>query len=267
MQPGIPRYLAAAFTARLADDGSRVLLLLLAIDRLESAAIGGLLVACFLLPHVLAAPTTGVLADRSPNRSRFQAIALLGFGASLAAVGALAGHVPLVVVVAVALAGGCLGPLVTGGMTSLLGLMAPPEDRDRLYGLDVLTYNAAGIAGPAGAALLADLVSPAGATIVLGTCAMLGAVLTVSLSLPAHDDSEHPPLSLRRLVSVDAVRHMIANRSLRAATIGSSMGAAGFAAIPLATVLLAEEADRPARTSLLLGVVAAGGLLGSMLYA
>jgi MFS family permease len=267
VQPGIPRYLVAAFLARLADDGSRVLLLLLAIDRLESAAIGGVLVACFLLPHVLAAPTTGVLADRAQNRSRFQAIALLGFGASLAAIGTLSGQVPLVVVVLIALAGGCLGPLVTGGMTSLLGLMAPPGARDRLYGLDVLTYNAAGIVGPPGAALLADLMTPAWATVVLGTSAMLGAVLTMSLSLPVRNDAGRPPLSLASLVSVDAVHHMVANRSLRAATIGSSIGAAGFAALPLATVLLAEAADRPTRTSLLLGAVAIGGLLGSMMYA
>jgi MFS family permease len=267
MQQGIARYLVAAGLVRLADEGLRVLLLLLAIERLDSTAAGGLLVACFLIPHVIAAPTTGVLADRAINRSRFQAIALLGFGGSLAAVGALAGHVPLLVLVVIALAGGCLGPLVTGGMTSLLGLMTPPDDRERLYGLDVLTYNAAGIVGPAGSVFLAQILGPAPATIALGLSAAVGALLVQALPIPVGETEVRKPLTSRDVLSIDAIVLMMTNRRLRAATIGSSIGAAGFAAIPLATVLLAEEANRPVLTSLLIGATSVGGILGSMAYA
>jgi MFS family permease len=262
----IPRYLLSATLVRLADDGSRVLLLLLAIDQLGSASVGGLLVACFLLPHVLAAPTMGALADRAIHRNRFQAGALLGFGLCLASVGALAGSAPIGILVLISLAGGCLGPLVTGGMTSLLALLAPPDARERLYGFDVLSYNAAGIVGPAGSAILAELLGPATATIALGLSAIVGAWLALTLPIPKREATDRTELSIKSLISVDAVHLMFSNNFLRAATLGTSLGAAGTAAIPLASVLLSQEAQKPSWTAILMGATAVGGLLGSSLY-
>ena len=62
-KPGEPgsmrRYLAAAVLVRLADEGSRVVLVLLALQRTGSATVGGLIVAAFVFPHVVAAPWAG----------------------------------------------------------------------------------------------------------------------------------------------------------------------------------------------------------------
>ena len=60
----MPRYLSAVL-ARIADEGARVSLVLLALDRIGSAAIGGTMAAALLIPHVVAAPLIGVLVDRA----------------------------------------------------------------------------------------------------------------------------------------------------------------------------------------------------------
>jgi hypothetical protein len=52
---GLRRYLGAAVLIRLADEGARVALVLLALKRLNNAAVGGLLVPTLLIPPVVAA--------------------------------------------------------------------------------------------------------------------------------------------------------------------------------------------------------------------
>jgi hypothetical protein len=97
-------YGAGAVLVRLADEGARVALALLALERAGSAAVGGLLLGA--LP-----------ADRLP----------------------------------------------------------------RAFGLDSLTYNVAGIAGPAAAAAVSTVASPAGGTYALAGAALAGAALVAAL--------------------------------------------------------------------------------------
>jgi MFS family permease len=264
-QPGLVRYAIAVSLARLADEGGRVVLILLAIDRTGSTPFGGLLVACFLVPHVIAAPVTGALADRSSKRTRTQAIALLSFGICLALVSGLTGKVPSILILLIALIGGCTGPLVTGGMTSLLGLMVPEPLRDRAYGLDIMTYNAAGIVGPAVAVLLAEVFTPSLSMLTLAICTTLGGILV--LGLPVNSaGSSHGTSTIRDIVSLDAIRLMTRNLELRTATIVSSIGAAGTAAFPIAAVLLAQETHRGGLAGLCIAASAVGSLIASIVY-
>lgn len=128
---GLARYLTAAVLVRGADSGATVGLLLLAAARHQPAAAGGLLVAALNAPH-LAGPWLAARLDRATDRRRLLAAAYAGYGMALAA-GALAlGRLPAVVpIAAVALAGVC-GPLLTGGLSSVLGDLGsrrtPPAD-------------------------------------------------------------------------------------------------------------------------------------------
>ncbi|MFT7874264.1 MFS transporter, partial [Amycolatopsis sp. A24] len=61
---GLLRYLTAAVLVRGADSGASVGLLLLAADRHQPAATGGLLVAALTAPH-LAGPWLAVRLDRA----------------------------------------------------------------------------------------------------------------------------------------------------------------------------------------------------------
>ena len=103
------RYLAAAVLVRLADEGSRVVLVLLALQRTGSATVGGFIVAAFVFPHVAAAPWAGLLVDRAAAPRRILAAAAFGFAIALALAALLIGNVALVAVFAILIAGGVAG--------------------------------------------------------------------------------------------------------------------------------------------------------------
>ena len=115
---GIRRYLIAAVLVRLADEGARVALVLLALQRTGSAGLGGALVAALLLPHVLAAPAVGLVTDRVRQPRWALAAAALGFSASLGAAVVCVGRLPVWVTVIFLLVGGSCGPALTCGLTS-----------------------------------------------------------------------------------------------------------------------------------------------------
>jgi len=73
-----------AVLARLADEGARVALILLALEVTGSEAFGGGLVAALMVPHVLAAPAVGAIADRVRNRKPLYATLLITFGTAIA---------------------------------------------------------------------------------------------------------------------------------------------------------------------------------------
>lgn len=258
----LPRYLLAAALARLADDGVRVAFILLALERGAGAAFGGLVVAALLIPHVVAAPAVGILADRVRARRAFYAAALATYGGILALCGVLVGRVPAPVVLLIAAAGGCIGPLITGGLTALLGDLVPAAQLERAYSLDVASYTVAGIGGPALTALLAATLGPVAATFALAVSVCAGALLLGALPIPRRDrgpDRAHPPMT--RGIAV-----LWRDRTLRATTLASSLGQIGAGALPLAAALLASR-YHAAAAGALLAAYAVGTLLGSLGYA
>lgn len=184
---GLRRYLIAAVLTRLADEGARVALVLIALQRTNSAAVGGLLVAALLVPQVVAAPAVGLLTDRARQPRWVLTASVVGFAASLAAVAFLLGRVPLPVVVAVLLLGGCCGPSLTGGLSSQLSTLVPDTSLPRAFGADSLTYNLSGIAGPAVAAIISGAAGAAIATLTLAGIAAAGALVLAILPLPVRD--------------------------------------------------------------------------------
>ncbi len=174
------RYLLVAVLARLPDEGARVALVLLALERTGSGALGGELVGALLIPHVLAAPVIGTLADRTRHRRALHGGALAGFCAALVGCGLATGRVPAPLVLLLAAAGGCLAPMITGGLSSLLADLLPPDRLARGYALDAASYNVAGIAGPAVAGVLAALAGAPLTMVVLGCCALASATLLVT---------------------------------------------------------------------------------------
>ncbi|MGW7243708.1 hypothetical protein [Streptomyces sp. NPDC054804] len=117
----LPVYLTAAALARTADEGARVALVMLAAQRAGSPALGGALVAALMIPHVAAAPVAGAMADSVRRRRLFHGGGIALYGIALAALAALVGRAGDLVALALAVAAGCVAPLGTGGLTSLLG--------------------------------------------------------------------------------------------------------------------------------------------------
>lgn len=255
----LPLYLVTALLARLADEGVRVAFVLGAAGRGLSIGQGGFLVAAFLLPHVLAAPLMGNLADRSRHKVRLYALAYLWFGASLLACGLLMGQAPFVVLLLIAVSGGSVGPLITGGLSSLLGGLVPPGRLSRAYSLDVSTYNLAGIAAPALVALLLGVWGSL-PTIALLACGMGLAALGVAL-LPLNVSAVQT--SERNLLA--GVTALWRNIPLRATSLAAGLASVGMGALPVALALLAQ-ADTNLNPGLLLSVTAVGALTGSLVY-
>ena len=253
------RYAVAATLARFGDAGAGIAVVLLAIDRLgrPGATVGGVLAAALMLPHVL-----GQWSGRRIDRSRdpYRAVAI-GGGLYVLAVGVgtvlLVLGWPWLAVVPLLVAGGC-GPLLTGGVSSLVaGLAGSPE---RARSLDVLSYGVAGTLAPAVVAAVSAAVTP-----VVGVLVIVGSVLVASgllLRLPRPDRSDplEEPAPARKLGLV-----LLTHRPLRRVTVTTVFTAgAGGALSVLAAVLAAQLTGHTAAGAWLLAAVGIGTVAGSL---
>ncbi|MFF4028891.1 MFS transporter [Streptomyces sviceus] len=275
----LPVYLTSAVLARTADEGARVALVMLAAQRAHSPTLGGALVAALMIPHVAAAPVVGVLADAVRRRRLFHGGAVALYGAALVALAFLVGTADDGVALALAVAAGCVAPLLTGGLTGLLADLLSKERLTRAFSADAVSYNLAGICGPAAAAALGTAVGAGAALAVLGAGAMAGGLLLFSLRLrpraPGHagpPGRAGPPghAGPGRLRAADLARgavELVRNSPLRSVTWGSSVAQLGVGALPVVSVLLAAEYHAPWATGGLMTAFAAGALAGSLSYA
>jgi MFS family permease len=278
LAPALRRYLGGALLVRLADEGARVALVLLAVARTGGAGAGGLLLAALLVPHVVAAPAVGLLTDRAERPGRVVAVCAAGFAAALTATAAGVGHVPIGLAAAVLLAGGACGPALTGGLTSRLSDIVPESGLARAFGLDSLSYNVAGIAGPAMAGVVASVAGAGAATVLLASCAAAGGLLLAGLpGRPARArrakgaDREPPPAAAAAgsdpAPSLAAGARAIAHdRVLAAVTAASALGQLGPGAVPVVAAVVAAQAGVASASGWLVTAVAAGGLLGSVAW-
>ncbi|MGV9270084.1 MFS transporter [Kitasatospora sp. NPDC003701] len=257
------RYLVTAFFARMADEGTAVAVVMLAVHRTGSAAHGAFVLTAWTAPHVFAAPLTGALAARARRPRLFYAGALAGFALAISALATGIGRIPLPLVLAVAAAGGCCGPIVSGGLSSLITRLAPAgPQRDRAYAWDAVIYNAAAVAGPGTAGLVASTLSPATAMLVLSTAAACACVLTPLLPLHA----EGPQTATARLGRdlADGVRTVWRERELRAITAATCLTFTGIGALTTTSVLLAMSLGNASAGGLLMTVFAVGALTGTL---
>jgi MFS family permease len=260
---GLVRYLAAAVLARTADEGARVALIVLALDRTGSAAVGGTMVATLLIPHVVAAPLIGALVDRARRPAVVLAGAIAVFAVGLAVPVVLLGHTslwPAYLALAVA---GCCGPAVTGGLTSRLPGLVGPGREARAFGLDSLFYSVAGMAGPALVGLIATAAGAGVATCVLAAAAGLGAAAVATLPLPA---STAAGRRARSAGLWDGARAIIKEPRLRTLTLTTAVGQLGPGGLAMVATALAVATHQSARAGLLLSAVAVGALAGSVIW-
>ncbi|MDT0443258.1 MFS transporter [Streptomyces johnsoniae] len=256
------RYLITAFFARLADEGMAVAAVLLALQRADSAAQGAFTLTAWMAPHVLAAPLVGGLAARATRPRLFYCGALACFAAALAGLALALGRAPTPVTLAIALAGGACGPVVTGGLSGLLGALAPQGPaRARAYALDAATYNAASVAGPAAVGAVATAASAAAATALLAVAACVAAALAALLPLrPAAADAG-------RFAWAAGLTAVARTPRLRAITAATCVAFLGIGGLTTTAVLRAADLGRPAGGGVLMTAFALGALAGSLVLA
>ncbi|MDK9499153.1 MFS transporter [Streptomyces katrae] len=260
---GFGRYLAAALAARFASEGMGMAVVLLAVERTGSAAHGAFVLTAWLAPHVLAAPLAGTAAARARRPRLFYAGALAGFTLAVAALSALLGRAPVPVVLAVAVLGGTCGPVVTGGLSSLVaGLLPEGPARDRAYGWDASTYNAAAVTAPAAVSVVGAALSAGPAMAVLAASAALAALLAASLPY-ADPGAGRSPDGLRAGLGA-GLAALWRVRELRAITSATTLAFVGIGSLTTTSVLLATGLGSPGAGGVLMTAFAAGALAGAL---
>lgn len=239
--PGYPWFYIAATLGRVADEMLPIAVVLLVLDRTGSPALAGATVAASSLPTVLTGPVLGAWLDRTRYRRSALAANQLLLAAALLAMLAAAGGAPGWVVPALAVVGGLGAPMLTGGITSMIPLLAPPSLLPRANALEAVSFGGAAVLGPALAAAVAARFGPGLAVALEAAIALLGLVAIASVRpvpRPAGEDVEETTL-------VSAVKaglaHLARTPALRGVTLTTSiaMGAQGL--LPIALPLLSER--------------------------
>ncbi len=248
----IRRYLAGSTLARIGDELSGPALLLLGLTAGPHA--GSALLAGLTAAAAVGGPVFGAALDRSGAPGRLLAVALAGYAGGIALVAATFGHLPLAVVVALAVGAGLLNPAVAGGWTAQLPAVAGRE-LQKASRLDALTFTAAALAGPGLAGLLGG---PAGLVVAV---ALVAAAVPVAWSLPGKQPK--PATRLR-----DGFTILVRNVPLRRATAASTLSCAGIGMVTVCYPLLgAAHLRGPADGALLLTVLAVASLLANAVFA
>ena len=263
----LARYLLAATLARVGDEMVAFTLVLLVLERTDSAALAGLTGAAYALPAVVTGPLLGAWLDRTRYRRTALAVNQAVLGAVMLSMLAVVGHTsPWVTPVLAAVAGTTL-PLVSGGFTSMLPSLVPSERLPRANSLEAASFGMAAITGPAAAATLAAAVSAEAAAVVIAVMAILSILAIGRLpALLAAPGVNEPFLSS----VVAGLAHLARTPRLRASTVTTTllMGVTGMLLITLPLHMASIGAPRSAAgylwTALELGSITTALLLGRL---
>lgn len=257
-------YLAGAIPVRIVTNGAGVALALAAAVQLRDVALGGLLIAVLNAPSVVAAPLIGALTDavRSPKRFMLGAAAVVAVALGLAA---FLGSVPLPIIL-IALAGaGCAVPVFIGGLSAWVD-EAIPGDHARGFAVDALSYNLAGITGPAVVALMTAVLGARSALLTLAAVMLAGGLLLQLLPIRGRGGSLRPRALLAGIAA--ATRHMVTHGPIARVVSAGAVVILGSGMLPVVVVLVAMQRGLPASAGgVLLTAFAIGGVTGALVSA
>jgi MFS family permease len=263
-------YLVGTVTARAGDEMSGPALLLLGLAVTGRPSTGSALLASVTIAGAAGGPVFGTLLDHSRRPDRVLAGTLAAYALGIVAVQAAVGQLPIPAVVAIALTAGLFNPSVAGGWTAQLPRIVTRHELARGSALDALTYNVAGLAGPALAAVIA---AGLGARIAVLTAAALVALAVpsaCSLSryppAPGHVPAPRRPMAARQVTAGFAA--IVTRRPLLRATVTSVVSYAGIGMLLVCCpVLGAQRLGGPARGALLISAMAAAALMANAIQA
>jgi MFS family permease len=209
--------------------------------------------------------------DRAVHPRRGYTLAVVALAACSAALAVGVGAWPLGVLMLIAGVAGLFHPMLTGAWSAQLRRVVPDVAPARAYAVDVGTYNVGDIIGPAivGIAYVYDAQTPGAASLEVVVLLYLLAALVLPLVPIPRRTAEELPDEPQRLVH--AVRELTVfwhSVSLRRSTITSTIAFVGIAGLVIGAPLMGEDLAGDAGIgALLLAVVAAGALLGSVVFA
>jgi predicted MFS family arabinose efflux permease len=265
-QPGYPAFYLAATLSRLASEMFAVAVVLLVLDRTGRPGLAGAVVAATTLPSVVTGPVLGAWLDRTPRRRVALASNQVLLGASLLAILAAAGRAPGWSLLPLAALAGITAPLATGGYTSMIPLLVPERLLPRANALEASSFNAAVIAGPALAGVVAAGFGPATAVLLEATFAVLALLAIARLprvGIPAGDRPDSLATTIRQ-----GLGHLARTPVLRGVTVATALGMGGTGLLTLALPFWAERLGvGRAGAGYLWAVLEAGAIVGALAVA
>jgi predicted MFS family arabinose efflux permease len=221
----------------VADEMFSVGVVLLVLDRTDSASLAGVTVAAALLPAVLTGPVIGAWIDRSGRRSLLYKVDRVVLASALVAILLAAGNTPDFVLPLIALVAGVTFPATFGGFTSLIPFLVEEDLLPPANAVEAASFNMALILGPALAGTLAAAFSPAAALVVEAglTLAALVLILRIpGLNTPGTGNEG----SLRQTV-FDGLRHIVREPVIRAVSVTGILNMIGLGILTVAFPLWA----------------------------
>ncbi|WP_367126030.1 MFS transporter [Streptomyces phytohabitans] len=259
-------YLAGAASARTGDETAGPALLLAGFALTGTAAGASALLAAVTVAAAVGGPVLGVLLDRAVRPGRLLAGALALHTVGLAAVLAGLGRLPFGTVLLLAVATGLLGPALSGGWTAQLPYVVRPERLPRANALDAATFGAAGLAGPALAGVVAQLLGAPVAVAV--SVALIGLAVPSAWRLPARTAAVRPARGGVRGDLAAGARCLVRRPRLARATLSSVVSCAGQGVFVGCAPLLGERVLGGAgHGALLLSCTAASALAANAVLA
>jgi predicted MFS family arabinose efflux permease len=239
-QPGYLKFLSAATLARVSDEMFSVGVVLLVLERTDSAGLAGAAVAAITLPSLISGPLLGAWLDLTGRRRTLMVTDQLVIACVLVALVVLVGHAPAWVIPLVVLPAGITYPLSFGGFTSMIPALVPGELLPPANAVETTSFNAALVIGPALAGTLSAVVGPEAPLIVEAGLAL--AALALIVRIPGLDS---PPerADERTLWSVaaDGLRQILLVPQLRGVTAAAAIGLGGLGLLTVAFPLFAVD--------------------------
>ena len=254
------KYLGGAAAARAGDEMSGPALLLLGLAVTGRPAGGSELLASVTVAGAAGGPFFGALLDRAQRPDRVLAGTLAAYALGIGLIAAVAGALPMPLVLVIALTAGLFSPAVAGGWTSQLPRIVTGPELARGSALDAMTFNTASLAGPALAALIAAGFGARLAVIV--AAALVGLAVPAACSLRRYPPSRAPgPAQATHRQVAAGFAAIVARRPLLRATVTSVVSYAGMGMlIVCCPVLGAQRLGGATRGALLISAIAVASL-------
>ena len=181
--PSLGRVLLGMQLARIAQTMVSVALVLFTLTHYGSPALTGLVIFVSLVPGLLISPLAGALLDRH-GRTRLIIVDFVVALAALTLIGvlALAGELPVWLLVLIVGVASLTNPLSSTGLRSLFPILVPAHLWERVNAVDSNGYIVASIIGPPLAAGLVALVG--GPMTLIGVGAIFGVAALVLVGAP-----------------------------------------------------------------------------------
>ena len=259
MRNPLAAYLTLATLARSATEATGPAMLIVAISTIASASSGSYVVASLTGAAAVGGPVLGAIIDRSRHPRRVFACAIVLLAIGLIAIDVTLGHLPLLVVMVIALIAGFGYPALTGAWTAQLPRLIEPSRMRHALSFDATTYSIAAVVAPPIASALVVINGRAPLWLPI-------ALLLISLCLlPLVKLRAAPRIGASRSLKHDlkeGTSALIRLPALRRTTIITVIGFAGTAPFFIVAPVIAQRLTGSLEvTGVILGVFAAGGVI------